>query len=401
MKKTAWLLLLTLLCGILVFPVTAEPISNNGVLAHWKLQNQEEYYIGNIDTDELTFVDLSGNGNDLAVRSVGNGSQLNIFSWDTGVDLNGLKNTEAATSLKFHNSLTQAKSVDPYDASQTSFSGAYVSGKYLETVENAPLNSLTGKNGWTVEIIFKISPEWNNQYNRYTGLFSRQGVVESQNEPALSLALSEVSAGNVDGSIGNNGTTGLQYIHVDPNESKTNIEFADGIHAEEWVHYMVASNGITTSVYCNGALIRTVTESGKIATVDSSFGWEVGVGRKLLGANDQSMNSVDPEGLIRRLFCGSVSEIRVSEGALSVENSLLNTNKTPNEEADEAETTLSEQMTEDVASTPVQTEAMGCSSVVPIGYIVPLLCIITASCFLRRSKRKNCGRGAVACSDYT
>ena len=392
MKKTAWLLLLTILCGILTLPITAEPISNNGVLAHWKFQNQEGYYTGNIDTDELTFLDLSGNGNDLVARSVGNGNQLDIFSWDTGVDLNGLKNTETVTSLKFNNSLSQAKSVDPYDASQTTFSGAYVSGKYLETVENAPLNSLTGKNGWTVEIIFKISPEWNNQYNRYTGLFSRQGVVESQNEPALSLALSEVSGGNEDGSIGSNGATGLQYVHVDPNEKKTNIEFADGLHADEWVHYMVACNGITTALYCNGTLIRTVTESSKIATVDSSFGWEVGVGRKLLGSNDTSMNSVDPEGLIRRLFCGSVSEIRISEGALSVETSLLNTNKTPNGETEETGTIPSEQVIEPTATTPVQSETTGCSSVVTVVGVVPLLCMIMACVFLRRSKRSVEGR---------
>ena len=389
MKKIAWLLLLTLLSGILTFPITAEPISKNGVLAHWKLQDQEGYYTGNIDADDLRFVDLSGNGNDLAVRTVGNGDQLDIFSWDTGVDLNGLKNTETATSLKFHNSLAQAKSVDPYDASQTSFSGAYVSGKYLETVENAPLNSLTGMNGWTVEIVFKISPEWNNQYNRYTGLFSRQGVVESQNEPALSLALSEASAVNADGSIGSNGTTGLQYIHVDPNESKTNIEFADGIHADEWVHYMVASNGMTTSVYYNGTPVRTVNESGKIATSDPSFGWEVGVGRKLPGANDQTMNTVDPEGLIRRLFCGSVSEIRVSEGALSVEASLLNTDHTNSENTDAPDTTPSETSTQAPTTTPTNpTENRGCASVVSVVYTVPLLCGIAVSCFAVGSKRK-------------
>lgn len=389
MKKIAWFLLLILLSGILAFPVTAEPISNNGVLAHWKLQNKEGYYSGNIDTDDLTFTDLSGNGNDLVVRCVGNGNQLDIFSWDTGVDLNGLTTAEVATSLKFNNSLAQAKSVDPYDASQTSFSGAYVSGKYLETVENAPLNSLTGKNGWTVEIVFKISPEWNNQYNRYTGLFSRQGVVESQNEPALSLALSEASGGNADGSIGNGGTTGLQYIHVDPNESKTNIEFASGIHAEEWVHFMVASNGMTTCVYYNGTPIRTVTESGKIAALDSSFGWEVGVGRKLPGATDQTMNTADPEGLIRRLFCGSISEIRISEGALSVETSLLNTDHTQNETMDETDTAPLETSPQTSAVAPsTPTEKKGCGAAVSVGYIAPLLCVIAASSFVGNSRRK-------------
>lgn len=393
MKKTAWILLLTFLCGILSFPVAAEPISNRGVLAHWKLQNQEGYYTGNIDSDDLTFTDLSGNGNDLVVRSVGNGSQLDIFSWDTGVDLKELKSDETATSLMFNNSLAQAKSVDPYDASQNTFSGAYVSGKYLETVENAPLNSLSGRNGWTVEIIFKISPEWNNLYNRYTGLFSRQGVVESQNEPALSLALSEVSGGNANGAIGDAGTTGLQYIHVNPDNGKTNTEFANGIHANEWVHYMVACNGISTSVYYNGVLVKALTEEGKITSVNPSFGWEVGVGRKLLGADATSMNQADPEGLIRRLFCGSISEIRVSEGELSLKHSLLNAGQSQvMTEAITEEATL--QTPADTSATvgtsaPESPASTGCGAAVSMQYCAPLLAALILLSFAICPKGKS------------
>ncbi|MBE6633231.1 MAG: hypothetical protein E7620_02685 [Ruminococcaceae bacterium] len=393
MKKSAYLLLIALLLGMLPFSAVAEPIAKNGVLAHWRLQNREGYYTGSIDADNLTFTDLSGNGNDLVVRSVGNGNQLDIFSWDTGVDLGELKSAETATALMFNNSLAQAKSVDPYDASQNTFSGAYVSGKYLETVENAPLNSWSGRSGWTVEIVFKISPEWNNLYNRYTGLFSRQGIVESQNEPALSLALSEVSGGNADGAIGEQGTTGLQYIHVDPNQVKTNEEFAGGIYAGEWVHYMVACNGLKTSVYCNGVLVRSITEEGKIASVDPSFGWEIGVGRKILGSDATSMNQADPEGLIRRLFCGSISEIRVSEGALSVKNSLLHAGQDQATERTEEETVP--QLPTDTSATvgtsaPVDTVNTGCGANLSMRYCVPFLAVSLAALMI--SPQRKAGR---------
>ncbi len=395
MKKTAWLLLLTFLCGILSFPATAEPISNNGVLAHWKLQNQAGYYTGNVDTDDLKFIDLSGNGNDLVVRSVGNGNQLDIFSWDTGVDLGEMKSAENATSLMFKNTLAQAKSVDPYEASQNTFSGAYVSGKYLETVENAPLNALSGRSGWTVEIVFKISPEWNNLYNRYTGLFSRQGVVETQNEPPLSLALSDVSGGNAIGAIGDQGTTGLQYIHINHDNGKINNEFADGIHAEEWIHYMVSCNGIKTSIYCNGELVKVITEDGKIASVDPSFGWEVGVGRKILDAGATSMNQVDPEGLVRRLFCGSISEIRVSEGALSVKHSLLHADQNPvTEKTTEEAASQAPAGTSPVPGTsaPMQAEPIGCGANVLMQNCGTILAVLAAACLVVPSKNRKSAR---------
>ena len=90
MKKTISFFLVLLLCGMLLQPVSAASSSDSGVLAHWKFQNEEGYYTGNIDTDDLVFLDLSGNGNNLVVRSEGNGDQLDIFTWDTGVDVTDL-----------------------------------------------------------------------------------------------------------------------------------------------------------------------------------------------------------------------------------------------------------------------------------------------------------------------
>lgn len=304
----------------------------NYVVAHWKFRNDPKYVSGNIDEDNLTFKDITGNGNDLVVAYEGNGDQLDIFSWDIGVDPSTLSSTDKATSLKFDNTLVKAQSVDPYDASETSYSGAYVSGKYLETVSGAPINNFSTPTGWTVEIIFKVSPEFNNNYNRYCGLFSRQGVVESQNEPAFSMALTEFSNGEADGSLGENGRTGYQYLHVDENENKTNYELENGtLAADVWHHFMVTSDGEMTDIYVDGEYICTCEEENKIYISDPLFSWEVGVGRKLKGTN-ATMNPEHPEGLIRRLFCGSISEIRFSEDYMEIEDSLLYTSVLNEEE---------------------------------------------------------------------
>ena len=353
LRITTVLVLTALLLASFTFPAFAED-TDNYVAAHWKFQNEEGYYTGSVEDDSLRFIDLTGNGNDLEVCFEGNGDQLDIFEWDEGATVgeDGVYSTKS--SLRFGNTWEKALSVDPYDASQTEYSGAYVSGKYFQTVNGAPLNNVDSTTGWTVEIIFKIDEEWNNNYNRYTGLFSRQGVVESQDEPAFSMAISEIiSGGTSDGYIGTEGATGLQYVHVDVDENKTNYELMNGqIYAEEWIHFMVTSDGYYTEVYINGENVFASGENNEIYITDSLFSWEVGVGRKL-GTDKATMNPKHPEGLIRRLFCGSMSEIRFTMNYMDIEDSLLyGEHALENNKQTEAPT---EEPTEPVTEAPTDT----------------------------------------------
>ncbi len=320
----------------LVFPAVAAE-EDNYVAAHWKFQNEEGNYSGSIEDDDFRIVDLTGNGNDLEVRSEGNGDELDIFEWDDGATFGEDSGYTSDSSLRFGNTWEKALSVDPYPSEQTAYSGAYVSGKYLQTVDGAPLNNVDSTTGWTVEIIFKIDEEWNNNYNRYTGLFSRQGVIESQDEPAFSMAITELITGASDGYIGTEGRTGLQYVHVDVNENKTNHEFKnDEIYAEQWIHYMVTCDGSWLDVYVNGENVLSMAENNEILITDALFSWEVGVGRKTgfnkdTNSDHATMNPKHPEGLIRRLFCGSVSEIRFSMNYMDIEDSLFYANASETE----------------------------------------------------------------------
>lgn len=346
MKKLATIMsiaiLLVSVLGTVTIPVTAAE-SDNYVAAHWKFQNEEGNFTGSIENDDFRFIDLTGNGNDLEVRSEGFGDELDIFEWDEGVEF-AEGGYSAPSSLKFGNTWEKALSVDPYTPEQTAYSGAFVSGKYLQTVDGAPLNSVDSTTGWTVEVIFKIDEEWNNNYNRYTGIFSRQGVVETQDEPAFSMAITElINGGSQDGYLGTEGTTGLQYVHVDVNEVKTNHEFKNGeMYGEQWIHYMVTCDGGYLDVFINGENVLSMVENNEIYITDNLFSWEVGVGRKTgfnkdTNSDHATMNPKHPEGLIRRLFCGSIAEIRFSMNYMEIEDSLLYANLSE-QETDGAET---------------------------------------------------------------
>ena len=297
--------------------------SAGSTLAHWKFQKLDGCYSGKITNDDLTFKDLTGNGNDLITAVEGKGDEIYVFDWDEG---NTLGASTSESSLLMNNSKDNAASVDTYSADETSWTGGFTSGKYLKTVDGAPINSMTFDGAYTFEVIFKFSPDFNNDYNRYCGIFSRQGVVEAQNEPPFSLAATEVAGSTV---LGEGGSIGVQYVHLDADSVKTNKEFANGsIEADQWVHFMVTSDvDGTTEVYVNGESLDIFAENNGIYVTDPSYSWEVGVGRKS-GTDHVGVDTVNenhPEGLIRRLFCGSISEIRVMDKYITIEESLFNT----------------------------------------------------------------------------
>ena len=179
------------------------------------------------------------------------------------------------------------------------------------------MNFMENTREWTIEIVFKISSEWNNLYNRYSGIFSRQGVNTVQDEPLFLMAIGE-SNDSVTGALGSENTADLQFIHFDETEYMTKKAFGN-LHAEEWVHYMAVGDQDGVTVYLNGEQVYTQSINASFAW--SAYGWEVGVGRKH-GKDAVSMNPAHAEGLIRRLFCGSISEIRFSLSARTVEESL-------------------------------------------------------------------------------
>lgn len=315
MKKLS--LLMSALLVSSSFAAMAAPVyaEENNVLAHWKFQNDPAYYEGNISSDDLTFYDLSGNGNTLVTKTVGNGKDLSIFEWDKGVSSTGLTEDANTTALLFNNSLDQAISVDPYAPEENSWTGAYTSGKYFETVDGAPLNSWNGEGGWTIEVIFKVSPDFNYNYNRYAGMFSRQGVLSSTEEPPYLIAISAPVNVDGEGYMGDVGYVPVQFAHTDASGAMNKFDYGeDAINVDEWHHFMVSNDGEITDAYLDGEYLTTVSADDSIHVTDASYNWDVGVGRKDFGSGKATKNENQVEGIIRRLFCGTISEIKVTKG---------------------------------------------------------------------------------------
>ncbi|MBO4423538.1 MAG: hypothetical protein J5879_08870 [Clostridia bacterium] len=364
MKK---ILTAVIVCSLLFGCLCALPAHADGdvhVVAHWKLQNVDGYYKGDIEKDDLQFIDLSGNGNDLVTKVVGNGEQLDIFTWDEGADKGA---TTTGSALKINNTKILAAAVDPYDSNETSYSGGYTSGKYLETIKGAPMNTNEFEEGISVDIIFKLSPELDNDYNRYTGIFSRQGVIEDQNEPPFSIALSEWDDDPASGMMGENNKTWMQFVHCD-DVAKVNVEMDEiKIGADGWHHLLVTTDGFSITYYIDGEPLRTFADISYIEVRDPNFSWEVGVGRKFGGGHENDCKNEDAaEGMIRRLFAGSIAEIRVMDGPIENQDSLyfkpVSYDKipgpaTPKDPGEVTETeTETETVTEAVTEAPTDTE---------------------------------------------
>jgi hypothetical protein len=119
---------------------------------------------------------------------------------------------------------------------------------------------------------------------------------------------------------------------------------------------MVTSDGYYTEVYINGENVFSSSENNEIYITDSLFSWEVGVGRKL-GTDKATMNPKHPEGLIRRLFCGSMAEIRFTMNYMYIEDSLLyGEDALENNKQTEAPTDeVTEAPTDEVTEAPTET----------------------------------------------
>lgn len=119
-----------------------------------------------------TVRDLSGRGNDLTVVSVGGGSLG--WSADHHPDQPG------HGSLEFQGYKSPLK------------------GAYLKTVDGAPLNRATFKDGYTIEAFYRLPADWDASHNAWSGLVSRTGrngsvgtVTDDPDEPLATLSLSD------------------------------------------------------------------------------------------------------------------------------------------------------------------------------------------------------------------
>ena len=321
---------LVLVILLLMLPTAEVLAAEPKTLAYWRFENTNGCYSGNINDGTFVIKDLTGKGNDLKVMSQGTTAE-NLLKWKS----DGYGNV--SSSLLFDN---QKKYCD-LSKQDTFYGGVVPVAKWFETVGNAPINKEEFKGGYTIEAIIKFTPEFDFGYNRYSGIFSRQGTRMSCNissedttdnqDPLTALNVATNTGANADsGTISNSNKANLQFINtgVDSQNNdaldkwETNFDLVPG----QWYHIAVVNDGKKNTMYINGKVFyESNMEITEMTFGKDGFAWDIGMGRKF-NSKPGSDAAKDDKGTPRRPFMGQMAAIRVSSGAVAKANFLSEAN---------------------------------------------------------------------------
>ncbi|MGC0336451.1 LamG-like jellyroll fold domain-containing protein [Streptomyces sp. SLBN-8D4] len=218
-----------------------------------------------------TVRDLSGRGNDLTVVSVGGGSLG--WSADHHPDQPG------HGSLEFQGYKSPLK------------------GAYLQTVDKAPLNSAVFKDGYTIEVFYRMPADWDPDHNAWAGLVSRRGTGgaagktgDDPDEPLATLSLS------------NDREPQWAMRPLDQEGIATN--WGQETPLETWWHLAVVNDGRHTTLYVQGCPVVRNPKASAVGITSVGLPWLVG-GYTYADKIDQ-------------IFHGRLGDVRIVSRALPV-----------------------------------------------------------------------------------
>lgn len=218
-----------------------------------------------------TVRDLSGHGNDLTVVSVG-GGKLG-WSADHHPDQPG------HGSLEFQGFKSPLK------------------GAYLRTVDDAPLNAATFRNGYTVEAFYRLPADWDASHNAWAGLVSRTGTGgaagKTEGDPDEPLATLSLSDG-----------PGPQWAVRPLNQQGIATNWGDETARETWWHVAVVNDGRHTTLYVQGCPVARNPHATSIGLTSVGLPW-------LLGGYEYG-------GKIDQILYGRLGDVRIVARALPV-----------------------------------------------------------------------------------
>ncbi|MBZ5748787.1 LamG-like jellyroll fold domain-containing protein [Metabacillus rhizolycopersici] len=261
-----------------------EPFNTDGqVVAYWKF-SKEYVKSGTIETGDLVLQDASGNGNDLVMQTFGDSRSVeteNILKWSNST----YGNASNGQSLEFVNDKHAPV------------------GCYFSTSDNAMINKEKFKEGFTIEAIVKLPPNFEPNKHSWMGILTRQGQASAINKLAGEKEiLSTLSISNLREVQWTSHPTNL-------NVNETNWSFSLE-SKEEWYYISVVNDGNQTKLYVNGITDFRNTEA-QVVGIDAveGFGWNVGA--------SMWSNEIDT------LFSGKIQEIRITNRAIKREGWLM------------------------------------------------------------------------------
>ncbi|MFG1669413.1 LamG-like jellyroll fold domain-containing protein [Streptomyces sp. Y7] len=245
-------------------PRAARPASKmliRGTAAYWRFDSPVSG----------TIRDLSGRGNDLTVVSVGGGTLG--WSADHHPDQPG------------HGSLEFTGFKSP------------LKGAYLRTVDGAPLNSATFRDGYTIEAFYRVPADWDASHHAWAGLVSRTGTGgaagKTEGDPDEPLATLSLSDG-----------PGPQWAVRPLNQQGIATNWGDETARETWWHVAVVNDGRHTTMYVQGCPVARNPHATAIGLTSVGLPW-------LLGGYEYG-------GRIDQILYGRLGDVRIVERALPV-----------------------------------------------------------------------------------
>ncbi|MFJ1805861.1 MULTISPECIES: LamG-like jellyroll fold domain-containing protein [unclassified Streptomyces] len=218
-----------------------------------------------------TVRDLSGRGNDLTLVTVGGGALG--WSADHHPDQPG------HGGLEFQGYKSPLK------------------GAYLRTVDGAPLNSATFRDGYTIEAFYRLPADWDPSHHAWSGLVSRTGTGgaagksgDDPDEPLATLSLSNDRE--------------PQWAMRPLNQEGIATNWGQETPLETWWHIAVVNDGRHTTLYVEGCPVVRNPKAAAVGVASVGLPW-------LLGGYEYG-------GQIDQILHGRLGDVRIVARALPV-----------------------------------------------------------------------------------
>jgi hypothetical protein len=192
--------------------------------------------------------DLSGNGNDLFRVTLANGQNTDLVY------------------------------TDKYDPQQPSRGGLFFNGSrinptlggaYLRTIDQAPINKMELKNGYTIEAFVRFPADCCGDRHQWMGILSRMGdggdvgkFGDDPNEPTATLSVPQ--------------TPGFQWALYPTNLQAIETNWSHIVPNETWIHVAVVNDGHHSVMYVDGCPITRNPHTDSIGIATSGDYWMVG-----------------------------------------------------------------------------------------------------------------------------
>lgn len=245
--------------------------TNKQIYADWRF-DKESIKSGSIEDENLIIKDYSGNGNDLEMQTYGDAEDYNKY-----INFSDETMDESTKGSLVINGDSENKT-----------------GADFITVKDAPINSETFKNGYTVEFLYKLPDDW-TVADSWMSLLARQGNSKSMVEPEL---------GSMNIAISN--CKEIQFIAANKDDNHT-MDSAWSVSMDKggvWYHIVITSDNNNIRAYVNGAeAFRDYTSDEMVGIYADSQDGRFRVGSSY-------WNGLDKFGI------GNYQRIRISEGVL-------------------------------------------------------------------------------------